>query len=73
MNLYPALILNKSSSLLLLAPLLLAPVYVSAAEPVEIDVTVIAPRQQNQVAFVPFAGDSVISPIILNDLSRSDL
>ena len=73
MNLLPSPILAKPSHLLLLAPFLLAPIYSFAAEPVEIDVTVTAPRQQNQVAFVPFAGDSVLSPIIFNDLSRSDL
>lgn len=73
MNLYMSPTIGKTSSLLLLAPLLLAPIYAFSAEPVEIDVTVIAPRQQNQVAFVPFAGDSVISPIIFNNLSRSDL
>ena len=31
------------------------------------------PIQQSQVAFVPFAGDSVLSPIILNDLNRTEL
>ena len=31
------------------------------------------PVQQNQVAFVPFAGDSVMSSIILNDLSTTEL
>lgn len=66
-------IINKTSSLLMLTPLLLAPVCGFAADPLEIDVTVVAPRQQSQVAIVPFAGDNVISPIILNDLSKIEL
>ncbi|MGO3007817.1 MAG: translocation protein TolB [Psychrobacter celer] len=65
--------LNLASASLLVTPLLFAPLYSATAAPMEIDVTVIAPRQQNQVAFVPFAGDSVLSPIILNDLSKTEL
>ncbi len=65
--------LNLASASLLLTPLLFAPLYSATAAPMEIDVTVVAPRQQNQVAFVPFAGDNVLSSIILNDLSRTEL
>ncbi|WP_201584768.1 PD40 domain-containing protein [Psychrobacter jeotgali] len=65
--------LNLTPLALLLPSLFLVPVYTATAAPMEIDVTVVAPRQQNQVAFVPFAGDSVLSPIILNDLSQTEL
>lgn len=64
-------ILRLTSSLLLITPLLSIPTY--AAESMVLDMTVTAPRQQNQVAFVPFAGDSVLSPIIVNDLSKTEL
>ncbi len=64
-------ILRATSSLLLITPLLSAPAY--ADESMVLNMTVTAPRQQNQVAFVPFAGDSVLSPIILNDLSKTEL
>lgn len=64
-------ILRATSSLLLITPLLSVPAY--AAESMVLDMTVTAPRQQNQVAFVPFAGDSVLSPIIVNDLSKEGL
>ncbi len=57
----------------LLPSLIVLPTITATAAPLEIDVTVVAPRQQNQVAVVPFAGDSVLSPIILNDLSRTEL
>ncbi|MGO2671541.1 MAG: translocation protein TolB, partial [Psychrobacter celer] len=43
------------------------------AEPVVLELNYEIPVQQNQVAFVPFAGDSVLSPIILNDLSKTEL
>ena len=71
MNLSTHSILRATSSLLLITPLLSVPAY--GAESMVLDMTVTAPRQQNQVAFVPFAGDSVLSPIILNDLSKTEL
>ena len=43
------------------------------AAPVVLELDYEIPVQQTQVAFVPFAGDSVLSPIILNDLSRTEL
>ncbi|MCG3872271.1 translocation protein TolB [Psychrobacter sp. Ps7] len=73
MTLSTASVLRMTPIALLLSPLFLSPFYTANAEPMEIDVTVVAPRQQNQVAFVPFAGDSVLSPIILNDLSKTEL
>ena len=66
-------ILTVVSSTFLLTPLLMTPIYTAAAAPMEIDVTVVAPRQQNQVAFVPFAGDSVISATVLKNLSLTEL
>ena len=45
----------------------------SNSAPLVIDVDYDIPVQQSQVAFVPFAGDSVLSPIILNDLNRTEL
>lgn len=65
--------INKTSRLFITAPLLLTSMSALAADPLEIDVSVIAPRQLNQVAIVPFAGDNVISPVILNDLSKTEL
>ncbi len=32
-----------------------------------------APRQTNQVAFVPFIGDSLVSSVVMNDLNSSEL
>lgn len=58
-------LLAGASSLLVASSLYAAPVVL------ELDYEI--PVQQNQVAFVPFAGDSVLSPIILNDLSRTEL
>ena len=58
--------LLASASSLLVAPSVFA-------EPVVLQLDYEIPVQQNQVAFVPFAGDSVLSPIILNDLSRTEL
>jgi len=58
--------LLASASGLLVAPSLFA-------APVVLELDYEIPVQQNQVAFVPFAGDSVLSPIILNDLSRTEL
>ncbi len=66
-------VLSLTSASLLLTPLLLTPIYSATAAPMEIDVTVVAPRQQNQVALVPFAGDSVLSSVIANDLNRTEL
>lgn len=58
--------LLTSASSLLVAPSLFA-------APVVLELNYDIPVQQNQVAFVPFAGDSVLSPIILNDLSQTEL
>ena len=58
-------LLASTSTLLISSNLLAAPVVL------ELDYDI--PVQQNQVAFVPFAGDSVLSPIILNDLSKTEL
>lgn len=58
--------LLASASSLFVAPSLYA-------APVVLELDYEIPVQQNQVAFVPFAGDSVLSPIILNDLSRTEL
>ena len=46
---------------------------IATAAPVVLQLDYEIPTQQNQVAFVPFAGDSVLSPIILQDLSRTEL
>ncbi len=73
MKLLPFSILSLTSTALLLMPVLLTPIYSANAAPMEIDVTVVAPRQQNQVALVPFAGDKVLSSVILNDLNRTEL
>ena len=43
------------------------------AAPVVLELDYEIPVQQTQVAFVPFAGDSVLSPIIFNDLSKTEL
>ncbi|MGO1475405.1 translocation protein TolB [Psychrobacter sp. AOP22-C1-22] len=64
--------LLKHYKFFLLAPLLISPIY-SIAAPLKFDIVLDAPVQQNQVAFVPFAGDSVLSPIIVNDLSKEGL
>ncbi len=45
----------------------------ASAAPVVLQLDYDIPVQQNQVAFVPFAGDSVLSPIIVKDLSRTEL
>ncbi len=45
----------------------------AAADPVVLQLDYDIPVQQNQVAFVPFAGDSVISPIVFNDLNKTEL
>ena len=58
--------LLASASSLLVAPSIFA-------APVVLELNYDIPVQQNQVAFVPFAGDSVLSSIILNDLSRTEL
>ena len=43
------------------------------AAPVVLELDYEIPVQQTQVAFVPFAGDSVLSPIIFNNLSKTEL
>ena len=58
--------LLASASTLLVSPSLFA-------APVVLELDYEIPVQQNQVAFVPFAGDSVLSPIVLNDLSKTEL
>ncbi|MGP5209907.1 translocation protein TolB [Psychrobacter alimentarius] len=58
--------LLASASTLLVSPNLFA-------TPVVLELDYEIPVQQNQVAFVPFAGDSVLSPIVLNDLSKTEL
>ncbi len=66
--------IHKKLCLSLLAStssLLLAPSVFAAPVVLELDYEI--PVQQNQVAFVPFAGDSVLSPIIVNDLSKEGL
>lgn len=60
------------AKILILTPLVLAPLS-SLAAPLEIDLTVDVPRQQNQVALVPFSGDSVVSPVVLRNLNSTDL
>ncbi|WP_223193130.1 MULTISPECIES: translocation protein TolB [Psychrobacter] len=45
----------------------------AAAAPVELQLDYDIPIQKNQVAFVSFAGDSVISPIVFNDLNKTEL
>ena len=45
----------------------------TVAAPVVLELDYDIPVQQNQVAFVPFAGDSIMSPVILNDLSNTEL
>ncbi|MDO5770320.1 MAG: translocation protein TolB [Psychrobacter sp.] len=60
-------------SMLVGGSLVALPVLTQAAEPLELEFTYVAPRQQSQVAFVPFAGDSTISPVVLSDLSKSEL
>ena len=58
--------LLATTSSLLLAPSVLA-------APVVLELNYEIPVQQSQVAFVSFAGDSTLSPIILNDLSKTEL
>ncbi|MEJ6069168.1 translocation protein TolB, partial [Psychrobacter sp. 16-Bac2893] len=58
--------LLASASSLLIAPSVLA-------APIVLELDYDIPVQQNQVAFVAFAGDSVLSPIILNNLSKTEL
>ncbi|MEC5210473.1 TolB protein [Psychrobacter sp. PL15] len=58
--------LLASTSSLLTAPSLFA-------APVVLELDYEIPVQQNQVAFVPFAGDSILSAIVLSDLSRTEL
>ncbi|MBO1530114.1 PD40 domain-containing protein [Psychrobacter sp. F1192] len=53
------------------ASLLIAPSV--SANPVVLQLDYEIPVQQNQVALVPFAGDRLLSSVILNDLSRTEL
>lgn len=65
---------NKKLLIMLLTSasgFLIAPNVFAAPVVLELDYEI--PVQQTQVAFVPFAGDSVLSPIIFNDLSRTEL
>lgn len=39
----------------------------------ELNINYKVPKQNNQVAFVPFAGDRLISNIVLNDLNNTEL
>ncbi|MDN5566877.1 MAG: hypothetical protein L0G25_08715 [Psychrobacter sp.] len=59
---------TSSLKLMLVSPILLAPLS-SLAAPLEM----VEKMPQNQVAFVPFAGDTTMSSIILNDLGRTEL
>lgn len=43
------------------------------AEPVVLKFEYDLPTQKSQVAFVPFAGDNVISTVVLNNLSKTEL
>ena len=66
--------IHKKLCLSLLATtssLLLAPSVLAAPVVLELDYEI--PVQQSQVAFVSFAGDSTLSPIILNDLNKTEL
>ncbi|MBU5615975.1 translocation protein TolB [Psychrobacter sp. TAE2020] len=51
--------------------LLIAPTAFAAPVVLQLDYEI--PVEQNQVAFVPFAGDSVMSAVVLNDLNRTEL
>ena len=64
---------KKLTTLCISASCLLASTSLFAKEIVVLQDSFEIPVQQNQVAFVPFAGDSVLSPIILNDLSKTEL
>ena len=62
----PLIILLAATAYILAAPSVLA-------APVVLQLDFDIPVQQNQVAFVPFAGDSVISSVVANDLKYTDL
>lgn len=65
---------NKKNLTLAIASslaLLTAPDVLAAPVVLELDYDI--PVQQYQIAFVPFAGDSVISPVIVNNLSKTEL
>ena len=64
---------KKLTTLCISASCLLASTSLFAKEIVVLQDSFEIPVQQNQVAIVPFAGDSVLSPIILNDLSKTEL
>ena len=58
-------VMTSASSLVLMSSAIAAPVVL------QLDYDI--PVQQNQVAFIPFAGDNILSPIILKDLNRTEL
>ena len=58
-------VMTSASSLFLMSSAIAAPVVL------QLDYDI--PVQQNQVAFIPFAGDNILSPIILKDLNRTEL
>ena len=62
-----------SLGLVVLGSMTLMPMVAQAEDPLELEFTYVAPKQQSQVAFVPFAGDSTISPVVLNNLSQTEL
>ncbi len=59
---------TSSLKLMLVSPILLVPLS-SLAAPLEM----VEKMPQNQVAIVPFAGDTTMSSIILNDLGQTEL
>ena len=66
--------IHKRQLITILATVAFSSIALNAfAAPVVLQLDYEIPIQQSQVAFVPFAGDSVLSPIILNDLNRTEL
>ena len=65
---FTILLARSLLKLMLVSPILLAPLF-SLAAPLE----VVEKIPKNQVAFVPFANDSTFSPIILSDLNKTEL
>lgn len=66
---------SHRSALLSTIPLSLAALSFvpSTALAEEMYMEIISPDQRNDVALVPFAGDTVISPVVLNDLQKTEL
>lgn len=62
-----------SLGLVVSGSMILMPMVAQAEEPLELEFTYVAPKQQSQLAFVPFAGDNAISPVVLNHLSQTEL